>query len=57
MYTMKSFIVNVAILIALEEWFVSPRPMFAQIKKLGYKRAQVELNGTIINVPTDLYKV
>ena len=43
MYTMKSFIVNVAILIALEEWFVSPRPMFAQIKKLGYKRAQAGL--------------
>ena len=36
---------------------VSPRTTFAQIRKLGYKRAQLGLTGTIINVPVDLDKI
>ena len=31
--------------------------MFAQIRQLGYKRSQLGLTGTIINVPADLDRV
>ncbi len=42
---------------SLEERLVSLRSAFAQIRQLGYKRAQYALNGTIINVPVDFDKV
>ena len=37
----------------LEECLVSLRIAFAQIWELGYKRSQVGLTGSIINVPVD----
>lgn len=42
---------------SLEERLVSLCITFAQIRQLGYKRAQYGLNGTIINVPIDFDKV
>lgn len=44
-------------LTSLEERLVSLRIAFAQIRQLGYKRAQYGLNGTIINVPVNFDKV
>jgi hypothetical protein len=44
-------------LTTLEERLVSLRIAFAQIRQLGYKRAQYGLNGTIINVSVDFDKV
>ena len=41
----------------LEETLVSLRIAFAQIRQLGYKRAQYGLNGTIINVLVDFDRV
>ena len=43
----------VTTLTQLEERLVAPRMAFAQIKQLGYKRAQIGLTGTIINVPAN----
>lgn len=45
---------HTATLTKLEERLVSLRIAFAQIWQLGHKRSQVGLNGTIINVPTDI---
>ena len=42
---------------SLEERLVSLRIAFAQIRQLGFKRAQYELNGSIINIPVDFDKV
>lgn len=44
-------------LTGLEERLVSLRISFAQIRQLGYKRAQYGLNGTIINVHVDFNRV
>jgi len=48
---------SIAMLTTLEERLVAPRMAFAQIRQLGYKRSQIGLTGTIINVPSDLDKV
>ena len=45
------------ILTPLEERIVSRRLSFAQIRQLGYKRAQLQFTRTIINVPIDIGKV
>ena len=47
----------IQILTSLEERLVSLHIAFSQIRKLGYKRAQYGLNGTIINVPVNFDKV
>ena len=45
---------SMSALTSLEESLVSPRITFAHIRQLGYRRAQLGLTGTIINVPADL---
>jgi hypothetical protein len=45
---------DVKILSQLEERLVSVRIIFAQIWELGYKRSQVGLTGSIINVPVNV---
>ena len=43
-----------ATLSELEERLVSLRIYFAQIRQWGYKRSQMGLTGTIINVPVHM---
>ena len=38
----------------LEERLISPRLAFAQIRQLGYKKSQIGLTGSVINVPSNL---
>ena len=41
----------------LEEWLVSPRVYFSQIRKLRYKRTQLRWAETIINIDEYLDKI
>ena len=45
---------SVSTLTHLEERLISPRLAFAQIRQLGYKKSQIGLTGSVINVPSNL---
>jgi len=45
---------SVSTLTHLEEILISPRLAFAQIQQLGYKKSQIALTGSVINVPSNL---
>lgn len=47
---------SILTLTPLEERLVAPRMAFVEIRQLGYKRAQIGLIGTIINIPANLDK-
>jgi hypothetical protein len=48
---------SVVKLTSLEERLVAPRMDFCKIRELSYKKAQIGLTGTIINVPANLDKI